>query len=329
MTSSFVIPSLANLNADLAQRHYPLDRGQELHRAFAQCFSRHLGRLRSEQAFEARSLLVTGLSGSGKSKEILHLLDLFWKEAVELPCGKPARFVRCVLDAKGSWKDLGRKTLHALGYPISNKTRRTQFEIWEMVMTQASLQGVVGIHYDEAQHIMRGKSDADVMTVLDAFKTLMKSSDWPLMLILSGVPELGDYVQREPQLDRLMTRVAFSEIATGETEAEIARDYEIMNDIVGSYALKVDLPVAPDLQTGAFLHRLATGASFRWGLLIEIVIDAIGCAVSRGADALEVEDFVTAWCEKTGSNQLVTPFTHDAYERVFRRDRPFRASLTA
>jgi hypothetical protein len=67
------------------------------------------------------------------------------------------------------------------------------------------------------------------------------SAPWPVfappLTILSGVPELGDYVQREPQLDRLMTRVAFSEIATGETEAEIARDYEIMNDIVGSYAL--------------------------------------------------------------------------------------------
>lgn len=329
MTSSFVIPSLANLNADLAQRHYPLDRGRELHRAFAQCFSRHLGRLRSGQAFEARSLLVTGLSGSGKSKEILHLLDLFEKDGVELPCGRPARFARCVLDANGSWKDLGRKTLHALGYPLSNKTRRTQFEIWEMVKTQAALQGVIGIHYDEAQHIMRGKSETDVMTVLDAFKTLMKNNDWPLMLILSGVPELGDYVQREPQLDRLMTRVEFGAIASAASEEEVAKDYEVMNDIVGSYALKAGLEVEPDLQNGAFLHRLATGASFRWGVLIEIVVDAIGCATSRASNALTVEDFVTAWCEKTGSKPLVTPFTHDAYERVFPRERPFRATLNA
>jgi len=327
VTNPFIIPSMANLNADLAQRHFPLARGKELQQTFAQLFSRHLGRLQSGKDFEARSLLVTGLSGSGKTAEISDMLSRFNETAVLLPDGKAARFACCVLEAKGTWKDLGRKTLHALGYPINNKTRRTQFEIWELVITQAKLQGVIGIHYDEAQHIMRGKSEAEVLSVLDAFKTLMKSHDWPLMLILSGVPELGDYVQREPQLDRLMTRIEFGEINLASTPGRPAPDYDVLNEIVGSYAISAGLDVDAALPTGDFLHRLATAGAFRWGLVIDMIVDAVAHAVARMEGAVDRSDFVAAWCEKTGMNELATPFTHDSYERMFRRDKPFRAAI--
>ena len=327
MNNLFVIPSLASLNADLAQRHFPLDRGEELQRTFVQVFSRHLGRLQSGQSFEARSLLVTGMSGSGKTAEISDMLNRFNESAVPMPDGNSARFARCVLEAKGSWKDLGRKTLHSLGYPITNKTRRTQFEIWELVIAQAKLQDVIGIHYDEAQHIMRGKSEAEVLSVLDAFKTLMKSHDWPLMLILSGVPELGDYVQREPQLDRLMTRIEFGEIDLSSAPGRPAPDYDVLNEIVGSYAISAGLDVDATLPTGDFLHRLAAAGAFRWGLVIDMVVDAVALAVARGEGAVERSDFVAAWCEKTGMNELATPFTHESFERMFRRDKPFRATI--
>lgn len=341
MNNPFIIPSLVDLNEGLAQRHFPLCRAEKLETAFTKLFSRHLGRLRSGKSFEARSLLVTGLSGSGKTVEITDMLDRFNESAVLLPDGKPARFACCVLGAKGTWKDLGRKTLQALGYPITSNTRKTQFEIWDLVIKQAKLQGIIGIHYDEAQHIMRGKSDKDVEAVLDAFKGLMKveknvtkggetfmlSHDWPLMLILSGVPELGDYVQREGQLDRLMTRIEFGEVDLNSMAGNPARDYETLNEIVGSYAISAGLDVDADLPTGDFLHRLATAGAFRWGLVIDMVVDAVALAVVRGKGTLERLDFVEAWCDKTGMNELATPFTHDSYERMFRRDKPFRAAI--
>lgn len=329
MTSPFIIPSVVTLNADLAQRHFPLARGLELQKSVAQLFSRHLGRLQTGQDFEARSILVTGLSGSGKTAEISEVLKKFNESSVVLPGGQTARFANCVLEAKGSWKDLGRKTLNALGYPISDKTRRTQFEIWELVIAQAKLRGVVGIHYDEAQHIMRSKSETEVLGVLDAFKTLMKSHDWPLMLILSGVPELADYVQREPQLDRLMTRITFGEIDLESTPERPAADYEVLNEIVGSYAISAGIEVDAGLLTGDFLHRLATAGAFRWGLVIEIVVDAVANAVTRTSGILDRSDFVATWCEKTQMNELATPFTHDSYASVFRKDKPFRAAIGA
>lgn len=327
MNNPFVISSLVDMNADLAQRHFPLARSVKLQQTFAQLFSRHLGLLQSGKRFEAHSLLVTGPSGTGKTTEIDDMLKRFNDSSVPMPGDNRAQFASCVLDAKGSWKDLGRKTLDALGYSITSKTRRTQFEIWNLVILQAKRQGVVGIHYDEAQHIMRGKSEAEVMSVLGAFKTLMKSHDWPLMLILSGVPELGGYVQLEPQLDRLMTRIEFGAIDLNSWEGEPAQDYHILNEIVGSYAISAGLDVSGDLQTGDFLHRLATAGAFRWGLVIDLVVDAVAWAKVRQADMMDLSDFVEVWCEKTGMNQLATPFTHEGYDTMFRKDKPFRASI--
>ncbi|WP_373365309.1 hypothetical protein [Cereibacter sphaeroides] len=47
----------------------------------------------------------------------------FQESAAVLPSGQPARIVECILDAKGGWKDLNRKTLKAMGYPISDSSR--------------------------------------------------------------------------------------------------------------------------------------------------------------------------------------------------------------
>lgn len=62
---------------------------------------------------------MTGLSGSGKTAEISDMLKRFNASVVSMPGGQNAKFERCVLEAKGSWKDLDRKTLHALGHAIS------------------------------------------------------------------------------------------------------------------------------------------------------------------------------------------------------------------
>lgn len=74
--------------------------------------------------------------------------------------------------------------------------RLTQRQVWDRVVLQAKLQGVVGIHYDECQHIFSSGADARAKT-LDSFKSLLKQSEWPLMLILSGVDTLAHHVISE------------------------------------------------------------------------------------------------------------------------------------
>ncbi|WP_240910378.1 hypothetical protein [Pontivivens nitratireducens] len=181
--------------------------------------------------------------------------------------------------------------------------------------------GVVGIHYDEAQHIFRKKSDTDRLAVLDSFKTLMKSHDWPLILIFSGVPELNGYLRQEPQLYRLVNRIQFDDVSLPE-------DYETVHEIVGSYAIKSGIGVGETIPTEEFYDRLVAAGAFRWGLIIKLTISAISAARVAGANTLMIDHFIDAWVAKTQANRAATPFTHTRFETMYRKDHPFVEALT-
>ena len=316
MTNPFVIEEIAETASNHAAWHYPFERGAKIQQAVAQIFSRHLGGLRSGSRFETEGVLVTGNSGAGKTREVHHVISSFNASAPTLPDGKAARIVSCMLDAKGGWKGLGSMTLAALGYPLADSARNTQIQIWRKVIQQAKAQGVVGIYYDEAQHIFRGKSESEQLAILDSLKTLMKSEEWPLILIFSGVPELHGYLYQEEQLFRLLTEVALKDV-------ELPHDFDTLHELVSNMVLDAGLNPAPTLATEDFYHRLATGAGFRWGLAIMITSRAIEACHRAGSDVLSVDHFVQGWSNKTGMAPVASPFLNKHYVSTFPKDRLF------
>lgn len=317
----FLNETIAGVATQNTGRHFPLSRAEKLRSAFVGVFSRHMGRLRSGAWFEGELLLVTGLSESGKTCETNEILKTFHASPALLPSGAPARIVQCELSRTGGWKDLGRKTLTAMGYELADRARLNQTEIWSRVAHQAEVQGIIGIHYDEAQHIFAKKSDEDKEMILDSFKTLLKTPRWPLMLIMSGVPELARHLSLLDQTQTKVTHVHFPGIV-------LPDDYDVIHEIVGTYAIENGLSVDADLMTEEFYHRLATAVAFRWGTLIKMTIDTIGIAQNTGSAVLTRENYVDFWVDKTDMNPLATPFTHEGYETLFRPDKPFEVSIS-
>jgi Cdc6-like AAA superfamily ATPase len=318
--SEFVIDAFRDAAANTGNRIFPLARAAKLKSDFARVFSTHLGHLIGGGRFEAEGLLVIGPSGTGKTTEIRALIQKFNKDDIALPDGSRARFAECVLKGIGTWKDLGKATARSIGYPVSPKARLTQSEIWDIVVREAKLAGVIGIHFDEAQHIFREKSVADRLAVLDSFKTLMKSHDWPLMLIFSGVPELDGYVKEEPQLHRLLTHIHFNDI-------NLPEDYETIHQIVGSYAMLAGVDVDTDLMSQDFFDRLAAAAASRWGLLIAVTKFAVAEAQRAGSSKLVRDHFTAWWVSKTEVSWVATPFTHRDFRTLYRKDDAFIKAL--
>jgi hypothetical protein len=317
--NEFYSPEIAQIAKEVNTTLFPFERAKTLQADLKRLFSRYVGCVQSGRRFETKALVVTGLSGSGKSEEIADLIFRFNASEQILPNGLPARYVELLLDRKGGWKDLGKETLRAMGYPISEKSRLTQPGIWRLVGFQAKEQGIVGIHYDEAQHIFAGKSEADQEVILDSFKTLLKSHECPLILILSGVPELSGYVR---QLDQLMRKTTFCHL----DDIDFIHEDEIAHDEVNSYAIKFNLDLSKELHSVDFLRRLATASAFRWGVLIELTTTAIMNAVEKQESILTAEHFNDVWVAKTKMHPIATPFTHAAYETMFRREKLFWVS---
>ncbi len=289
----------------LKAAHFDFPRARVLRDAFEDCVTDYYTKS-SIGGLEARGLIITGLSCVGKSQETRKLIDDFNESATEMPDGRPGRIVSCVLSGRVSWKDLGIQTLNALGYEI--RSSRTQAYIWEMFVYQARRQGVIGVHYDECQHVFVEGAKTN-RYFLDSFKSMMKEPSWPLMLFLSGVPTLTKFVKPYEQLSNLLQPIHFEEI-------NFKRDMQLLNSLMFAFADKAHVDIEK-LSTPDFLARLDHACGHRWGLVIEIVIAAlVRCRVQKRTQ-IEVKDFVEEFALRTGVPKKFSPFTAPDFREVF------------
>lgn len=287
--------------------YYRFPRREQLDRQMEHVVTDYFTKLDIGKPFEARGLIVTGESRSGKSKEVNSIIEKFNAEGINLPGGIPARFVECTLSGMLSWKDLGIEVLEALGTPM--RAQRTQSYIWNEVEKQARLQGVIGIHFDECQHMFTETGKTTNAKVLDGFKSLCKHKRWPFVLILSGVPDLATFVNPYVQLKELLFPVHFEKIGGQD-------DLEEMNNLCFAYGDKGDVNFGP-LATKDFYERLAFACANRWGLVIELVIEALALCKMDDRKDISISYFEKAFAQKSGLSLGFSPFSVDDYREAF------------
>lgn len=303
--------------APLKKAHYQFHRAQQLKAAVSSCVTDYYSKASSGAAFEARGVLVTGKSRVGKTRELQRLIRDINDSGETMPNGQPIRFVSCILSGHITWKSLGIATLEALGYPCNGQ--RTQTYIWDMVRQQAKRQGIIGIHYDECQHMFADTGHTTNRVVLDSFKALLKDPRWPLILILSGVPDLAKHIENDTsseerrQLRHLLRPVHFDMINP-------ERDLGELNALAYTYADKAGVNF-DGLSNADFLERLAFVSCNRWGLAIEMVIEAFTCCALAGAQDVSIEHFDEAFSRTHGTQKGFSPFMMDDYIDVFDQDR--------
>jgi hypothetical protein len=158
----------------------------------------------------------------------------------------------------------------------------------------------IGVHYDECQHVFIDGAKSNKI-FLDSFKSMMKEPHWPMMLILSGVPTLSDYIRSYEQLEKLVDPVHFDEI-------RLKRDSDQLVKLLYCYADSVEMNI-DELVTPDFLARLDHVCSHRWGLVIELLIKTLVEVKVSGKNELEANDFAVQFAAQTGTLMRSSPFT--------------------
>ncbi|MBK4214715.1 ATP-binding protein [Paracoccus caeni] len=307
---TFIALDTAGALAELRALHYNFPRSRRLREALSWMLTDYYAKAMVGRPFEARGLLVTGPSRVGKTDEIRRVLSQLDASGTGMPDGRPARIVSVMLDGKTTWKDLGLRTLNdGLKYVATG--RMTQRDIWARVSANARAQGIVGIHYDECQHIFTTASADSRAIILDSFKTLLKQPDWPMMLILSGVENLVDHVNSEEQLRFLLRPVVFGEICLHKES-----DLDELHMLCDAYAEKAGFEFKA-LYSLDFYRRLSCAAANRWGLVIELLMETLVLAQTGGVDELTLQHFCTAFTQRADLREGFSPFSIDEYERVF------------
>jgi len=136
------------------------------------------------------------------------------------------------------------------------------------------------------------------------------------MLIFSCIDDLIGCVSEEEQLAFLLGPIAFNEI-----RPDSADDQSEINDLCHLYAGKAGVSFPEELWTSDFFKRLAFSSLNRWGLLIELVIDALKIAHIVDARHVDNDCFCKAFTDRTKFKPGFSPFVIDQYDDAFNTEK--------
>jgi len=256
---------------------------------------------------EARGIALIGASGSGKTTAMERLKrstsGLVLSDANKTRCD----FVSTPVPSPATLKFVGQTVLNAVGYQL--RRDKPAYIIWDMVRDHLKTRQTLFLHLDEAQDIALNQTVREKQHVINTLKSLMQYGEWPVGLILSGMPFLKEMLNHDEQLARRFFPIEFPRLNP-------VTDMEQVLNTVAHYSMKASIPVATDAQTGDFSARLIHAADGEFGLTVELIIAAIEDALRRGSEALEVQFFANAFSRRSGCLDELNPFLAVDFDRI-------------
>jgi len=253
-----------------------------------------------------RGLVLVGASGAGKTT----LLQEGFKTNPAFPnYGK--RGVWCPLvsvraPAPCTLLQLAMRILGRLEYRATRELRENV--AWVRVRDQLALQNILFLHIDDLQRVLHQLSEEEIQKVRDTLTDLMAAEDWPVQLILSGLPELVPFVRADRQLRRRLRFMSLPRLS----EQEHA---EFVAAAIKKYAETTGLAVKTDPEQ-SIVGRLLHAGQYEMGITLEIIGEAVEFALERAAGSLTVTDFADAYAERNLLPDDQNPFMAYDWDRI-------------
>ncbi|HEY0331671.1 MAG TPA: ATP-binding protein [Rhodopseudomonas sp.] len=248
--------------------------------------NRRVGRLR-----EGRALTVTGASGAGKTRALDRIFmkreDLLGYGDKESDCP----LVSVMAPSPCTPRLLGESILKALGYPVERKLEENV--AWDLVHKTLALRRVKFLHIDELQHALQSRNPVEIGKVQDTLKGLLQDKYWPVWLILSGLPSAKTFLAKDIQVRRRTRHVVFHDL-------KFPDDIPLVRRLVTFYAKDKGGCGATIAQDNDLIGRLLHAANGSFGVVIELIQDAVGHALRSSETDLSSEHFAAAYAARTG-----------------------------
>jgi len=246
----------------------------------------HLGR-------QSEGYILLGIGESGTRKTSTIRRAIFKRSEFEgysdVPHENMSPLISIIAPSPCTLKQLGIAIATAMGY--TPRPSIEENEVWTLVRRNLAVRGARFIHIDEMQHVTQNKNVAEIPKIQNTLKRLLQTPEWPVWLILSGLPEIAKLFEADIQVWRRARFVKFRQL-------EFQRDSDLCHAMVRYFAGE---KAALDLSTIAddeFIHRLMHASLYRLGIAIDFTIDAIHEAFRADSKALTVEHFARSFCKK-------------------------------
>ncbi|KTQ98342.1 hypothetical protein NS226_01505 [Aureimonas ureilytica] len=251
------------------------------------------------------AVLIVAPAGAGKTQALRRML-------AERPEFKPREdgsrpIHSTVAPSPFTLSTLGNKLARELGYQTNRVIREAQ--VWPLVHSLLADRGVRIVHIDEAQHADQMRDMTSIQKVESTLKGLMQAAGWPIWLILSGLPELKRFCQEDPSMNRRVRVVEFPTLAFPD-------DVTAVRKTVEQFGLLASFIDCKTVMTDDVVHRLMHGALYQYGIITEMVQDAIGECARTGDKVLTEIHFAEAYGARTNAPDEQNPFLSPYFKRI-------------
>lgn len=294
---------LSVMRAKVRNHVIPTDR-DDLVRSHIREMLENVEDIRNGGGSRKRSLFVMGNSGCGKSFALRNLLgefDTLQKSQDEFGRSQTP-LVSIEAPNPCGMVELCNAVLSELGLPESY-SMRPPFAT-ALLKRVLSEHGVIFLHIDEAQHLLRHPTAREAKRIAEQLKSLVQTKDWPLHTIYSGVPELSKLLEA---YDRQVNNRSYIRRMS---PLIIPVELGLVREILDKVSIELcDLRLHNEIVSEDFLGRICHASAREFGTIIETVQEASFMAVKNSHPVLEVRHFARYFERHTGCLENDNVFT--------------------
>lgn len=251
---------------------------------------------------------LVGHAGSGKTRMTEKVIEDYHQFAAKSePFEFGSKIISVTVPGRATVRETMTAILKVLGYEV--RASRDDDYLTRMVVLHLKGNSVAGLHLDEVQDVGRYRTADSRLVFLKRFRNLMQDEDWPVSLIMTGTPESKELFNGDRTLKR---RLNLIEIPLLSRE----KDQNLVGSALGDILKSANVDDEGLLRFDGFLSMLMHAAAYRFGVAIEMAIEAIALCKNDGAPILDLEHFAEVYESRMSCDAELNPFRAEDWKNI-------------
>jgi hypothetical protein len=259
--------------------------------------------------FEQKGAALIGAAGCGKTRMAEEIIAEYH---ALVDASGPREFGNRIVSAIVPGRATVVETLKAIITSMTGEhisSNRKEDYLVDLLVNYMKAAGVVAIHLDEAQDVGRFKTSDSIEAFSKRFRNLMQNKDWPVCLFVTATPEGRALINHDPTLTRRLRPVEIKPIT-------FSNDGTLLRKSVTQLFNNAKIVDDGLLDQNEFMRILIHAAVGRFGVAMEIAIEAIGECFSDDNDIIEMGYFADAYNLRMDCDEELNPFVAENWKTI-------------
>lgn len=259
---------------------------------------------------EQKIAVMIGAAGSGKSRIAEEVINEYHALA-EASGGREfgSRIISVIIPGRATVRETLVAILKVLEYEAKGAIREED-TLANTVMTHLKEHRVAAIHLDEAQDCGRFKTSDSVEAFTKRFRNFTQHKVWPVCLLMTATLEAKAMINHEETLTRRLRPIEIKPITFKKSCQQLRSALkQLLMDA------KIDDPDKL-FDEDEFIKILIHAAVGRFGVAMEMTIEAIGECVEDGSNEIEMGYFADAYAFRNDCDEELNPFVADDWSTI-------------